>query len=79
MSSYKESQSLSLAQDLAPTQSSCPTPQPVAKLAAQHKRLVSELFIFNKRLDNFEEWLKVDFVQGAWAEFGRDCVTNSPS
>ncbi|KAG6079452.1 hypothetical protein E4U15_003739 [Claviceps sp. LM218 group G6] len=76
MSSSKESQSLSLAQTLSPTQNSSPTPSLINKVLVQNERLVSELFPF-KDVDKLKEWLKVDCMQGAWAEFMRDCVTKS--
>ncbi|KAG6182952.1 hypothetical protein E4U48_000637 [Claviceps purpurea] len=78
MGSSKESQSLSLPQSLYSTQNSLPTLQLMDKLSVQNGRLVSELFPF-KDLDKLKEWLKVDCMQGAWAEFMRDCVTKSPS
>lgn len=59
-------------------QNPSPTPPPINKLSVQNGRLVSELFPF-KQLDKLKEWLKVDCMQGAWAEFMRDCVTKPPS
>ncbi|KAG6051425.1 hypothetical protein E4U17_006187 [Claviceps sp. LM77 group G4] len=65
-------------QSISPTQSASPIPPPMNKLMVQNLRLVSELFPF-KEPDKLEEWLKLDCMQGAWAEFMRDCVTKPPS
>ncbi|KAG6244590.1 hypothetical protein E4U23_006120 [Claviceps purpurea] len=78
MGSSKDIQSLSLPQSISSTQNSSPTPPLMDKLSVQNGRLVSELFPF-KKLDKLKEWLKVDCMQGAWAEFMRDCVTKSPN
>ncbi|KAG6133236.1 hypothetical protein E4U28_006258 [Claviceps purpurea] len=78
MGSSKDIQSLSLPQSISSTQNSSPHPPLMDKLSVQNGRLVSELFPF-KKLDKLKEWLKVDCMQGAWAEFMRDCVTKSPS
>ncbi|KAG6285924.1 hypothetical protein E4U09_006990 [Claviceps aff. purpurea] len=78
MDSSKESQSLSLPQSLSSTQNSSPTLPLMDKLSVQNGRLLSELFPF-KKLDKLKEWLKVDCMQGAWAEFMRDCVTKLPN
>ncbi|KAG6150561.1 hypothetical protein E4U37_005996 [Claviceps purpurea] len=70
--------SLVSSEGLTSTQNSSRAPPPMDKVLVQNGRLVSELFPF-KKLDLLKEWLKVDCMQGAWAEFMRDCVTKLPN
>ncbi|KHN94009.1 uncharacterized protein MAM_08138 [Metarhizium album ARSEF 1941] len=51
-----------------------PAPPPMPMLNAQHERLILELLPF-KDAARFKEWLNSALVQGSWAEFWRDLVT----